>query len=179
MDAAEMPVMKKIRELNDALSSCSIVVGWMDENGSLQTARSNLRYRELTGRQTNAIAKEPSRALIAATLNYGREAGTTLGGRSYPAIPARPFMKFAAEIFKTVFPKEMRRVMPMYLSGKLSVDGVLKSIGERAKESVQEAIRTGDYAPLSERTIAAKGSSTPLIDTGKMVESVSFEIRRE
>lgn len=175
---SSLPVIKKIKELENVLSSSFIVVGWMDENGALQTARSNLEYREMTGKKTSASGKEASRALIAATLNYGRQAGTTLEGRSYPAIPARPFMKFAQEIFKRVFPKELRRIMPLYLSGVVTIDAVMKSIGERAKNSVQEAIRTGDYVPLSGKTIKAKGSSTPLIDTGKMVESVSFEIRR-
>lgn len=178
LDLSKMPVMGKIKELDDALSSSVIAVGWIDGNGTARKAYANLMKKMKTGKDQKALGKPASIALIARTLNYGRLAGTTAEGRKYPEIPARPFMKFAAEIFERVFPKEMRRVMPMYLSGTLSVDGVLKSIGERAKESVQEAIRTGDYAPLSERTIAAKGSSTPLIDTGKMVESVSFEIRR-
>lgn len=175
---SSLPVIKKIKELENVLSSSFIVVGWMDENGSLQTARANMRYREITGRRTNAIGKQPSQALIAATLNYGREAGTTAEGRKYTAIPARPFMKFAAEIFERVFPLVLRKCMPRYLSGAMGVDDVLAAIGERARAAVQEAIKTGNYAPLSPRTVAAKGSSTPLIDTGKMVENVSFEVRR-
>lgn len=177
MEQAEIPVLKKVKELEDALSSSVIVVGWIDGNNTLQTARSNLRFREITGRRTNAIAKEPSLALIAATLNYGRQAGETLSGHKYPEIPARPFMKFAMEIWEREFPEVLGRIMPSYLGGSITVDGVLKEIGERAKNAVQKAIREGDYAPLSPRTIAAKGSSTPLIDTGTMVNSVTFEIR--
>lgn len=178
MGQAELPVMKKVKELEDALSSSVIVVGWIDGNNTLQTARSNMRFREMTGRRTNAIAKEPSLALIAATLNYGRQAGETLSGHKYPEIPARPFMKFAMEIWEREFPKVLGRIMPSYLGGSITVDGVLKELGERAKNAVQKAIREGDYAPLSPRTVAAKGSSTPLIDTGRMVNSVTFEIRK-
>lgn len=173
-----LPVMERIEELKRALSSSVIVIGWIDGNDTLQTARSNLRFREITGRRTNAIAKEPSLALIAATLNYGRQAGETLSGHKYPEIPARPFMKFAMEIWEREFPKVLGRIMPSYLGGSITVDGVLKELGERAKNAVQKAIREGDYAPLSPRTVAAKGSSTPLIDTGRMVNSVTFEIRK-
>lgn len=175
---AQLPVMKRIEELKQALSSSVIVVGWIDGNNTLQTARSNLRFRDMTGRRTNAIAKEPSLALIAATLNYGRQAGETLSGHKYPELPARPFMKFAMEIWEREFPKIIGRIMPSYLGGVVSVDDVLKTLGERARNAVQMAIREGDYAPLSPRTIAAKGSSTPLIDTGRMVNSVTFEIRK-
>ena len=173
-----LPVIERIEELKRALSSSVIVVGWIDGNDTLQTARSNLRYREITGRRTNALAKEPSLAMIAATLNYGRQAGETLSGHKYPEIPARPFMKFAMEIWDREFPKILGRLTPAYLRGTYSVDDVLKTLGERAKNAVQKAIREGDYAPLSPRTVAAKGSSTPLIDTGRMVNSVTFEIRK-
>lgn len=172
-----MPVMKKVQELEDALSSSVIVVGWLDDNGALQTARSNLKYRKITGRNTPASAIPASNALIAATMNYGREEGTTAEGRHYPRIPARPFMTFAMEIWQKVFPKLLKEYMPMYMSGMMSIDGLFTVLGEKAKEAVQQAIREGDYAPLSPKTVLAKGSSVPLIDTGTMIESVTFEIR--
>lgn len=172
-----MPVMKKIRELNDALSSSVIVVGWIDGNGTAQKAYANLMRKKKTGKNQKALRLPASIALVARTLNYGREKGTTAEGWSYPAIPARPFMKFAAEIWEREFPKVLGRMMPSYLRGVMSIDGVLKTLGERAKNAVQKAIRECDYAPLSPRTIKAKGSSTPLIDTGLMVNSVTFEIR--
>ena len=131
-----------------------------------------------TGKDQKALGKPASLALIARTLNYGRQAGTTAEGRSYPEIPARPFMKFAMEIWEREFPKILKAYLPKVLGGTMSVDQLLKVIGERSKEAVQKAIREGEYAPLSPRTIAAKGSSTPLIDTGLMVNSVTFEIRR-
>lgn len=178
MDVAEMPVMKKIRELNDALSSCTIVVGWIDGNGSAETALANLEAKKATGEDQPAVGKPTSRALIARTMNYGREPGQTLGGRKYGRIPARPFMTFAKEIFERTFPKVMRMYMPSYLDGTISLDGLLTEIGDRAKASVQEAILNGDYAPLSPKTIARKGSSVPLVDTGTMLRTVTFEIRR-
>lgn len=178
MENAEMSIARKMHEIERALSSSYIVVGWLDDNGSLQTARANLRYRNITGRRTNAIAKQPSQALIAATMNYGRQPGTTLDGRSYGAIPARPFMTFAEEIWKKTFPKVLRRCIPKVLRGIMTVDELFSALGEAAKDSVQKAIMEGDYAPLSPKTVAAKGSNKPLFDTGSMVGSVTFEIRK-
>lgn len=178
MNAEEMPVMKKIRELDEALSSSTVVVGWIDGNGTAQTAHANLMAKKSTGEDQPGIGKPASIALIARTLNYGRQKGITAEGKKYPAIPARPFMTFAQEIFNKVFPKVMSKYIPMYLSGAIGIEGIFTVIGERAKNSVQEAIRKGDYIPLSPSTIKAKKSSTPLIDTGKMVESVTFEVRR-
>lgn len=178
MDYSQVPVMKKIRELEEAFSSSTVVVGWIDGNGSAQAAYANLMAKRKTGKNQPALKMPASLALIARTLNYGREEGYTAEGRHYPKIPARPFMKFAAEIWEREFPKILGRLMPSYLLGGVSIDGVLKKLGERAKNAVQKAIREGDYAPLSPRTVAAKGSSTPLIDTGLMVNSVTFEIRK-
>lgn len=177
MDFSKMPVMGRIRELDDALSSSVIAVGWIDGNGTARKAYANLMKKMETGKDQKALGKPASLALIARTLNYGRQAGTTAEGRSYPEIPARPFMKFAMEIWEREFPKILERLTPAYLRGTYSVDDVLKTLGERARNAVQKAIREGDYAPLSPRTIAAKGSSTPLIDNGTMVYSVTFEIR--
>lgn len=177
LDLSKMPVIGRIRELDDALSSSVIAVGWIDGNGTARKAYANLMKKMETGKDQKALGKPASIALIARTLNYGRLAGTTADGRKYPEIPARPFMKFAAEIWEREFPKILGRMMPSYLRGGMSIDGVLKTLGERARNAVQKAIREGDYAPLSPRTIKAKGSSTPLIDTGLMVNSVTFEIR--
>jgi hypothetical protein len=178
MEATEMPVMKKIKELENALSSSTIVVGWVDGNGSAAKAYAHLQAKKATGKNQHSVGKPASKALIARTLNYGRQEGTTAEGRHYPAIPARPFMDFAKEIFDRVFPKVMGRYMNGYLSGVISIDALLTAIGDRAKSAVQEAILNGDYVPLSPKTIAAKGSSVPLIDTGEMLRSVTFEIRR-
>lgn len=178
MDVAEMPVLKRIRELENALSSCTIVVGWIDGNGSAETALAHLMAKNATGEDQPSVGKPASRALIARTMNYGRMEGTTAEGRHYPEIPARPFMTFAKEIFERTFPKVMKRYMPAYLDGTLSVDDLLTEIAIRAKSSVQEAILNGDYAPLSPKTTARKGSSVPLVDTGTMLRTVTFEIRR-
>lgn len=177
MDYSQVPVMKKIRELENAFSSSKVVVGWIDGNGSAQAAYAKLMAKRKTGKNQPALKMPASLALIARTLNYGREEGYTAEGRHYPKIPPRPFMTFAAEIWEREYPKILKEYLPKFLNGEMTVDQIFAAIGERSKNAVQKAIREGEYEHLSQRTIDAKGSSTPLIDTGLMVNSVTFEIR--
>lgn len=178
-DYSKIPIVAKIKELEDAFSSAYVVVGWIDGNGTAQTAYARLQAKAATGEDQPSLKKPVSLALIARTLNFGREPGITAEGRRYGRIPPRPFMAFAAEIWDREFPKILKRYFPDVLLGRMPVDGLFAVIGERARNAVQKAIREGKYAPLSPKTIAAKGSSVPLIDTGRMVDSVTFEIRRE
>ncbi len=50
-------------------------------------------------------------------------------------------------------------------------------IGMKAVAAIQQKIVDIDTPPNSAATIAAKGSSNPLIDTGLMRQSVTFEVR--
>ena len=60
-----------------------------------------------------------------------------------------------------------------------SADRILKKIGIFQKDLIQEKITEGSFAPNAPSTIKAKGSSKPLIDTGRMRQSVNFEIKQK
>lgn len=51
------------------------------------------------------------------------------------------------------------------------------NIGLFASNLVKEKIVKGPFRPLSEATINRKGSSKPLIDTGALRQSISWEVR--
>lgn len=169
--------LSRMRETLRRLERIEISVGWIDGNGSASVALGNLLFRRATGEATPASRLPATQALIARTLNYGREAGVTAEGRRYPAIPARPFMSVAREIFARKFPKIRAKLLPRVLSGRMSVEAFAEQVAIRMKDAVVEAIRTGTYAPLSPATVARKGSAVPLIDTGATVNSVTFEVR--
>ncbi|OCA57864.1 hypothetical protein AA93_07090 [Xylella fastidiosa subsp. pauca 11399] len=46
-----------------------------------------------------------------------------------------------------------------------------------AAGDVKATIRHADLAPLTPQTIQRKGSSAPLIDTGQMLQSITYEVR--
>lgn len=166
-----------MKETLRRLERLEISVGWIDGNGSASVALGNLLFRRATGKATPASRLPATQALIARTLNYGRESGVTAEGRRYPAIPARPFMSVAREIFARKFQKIRAKLLPRVLSGKMTVEAFAEQVAIRMKDAVVEAIRTGTYAPLSPATVARKGSAVPLIDTGATVNSVTFEVR--
>jgi hypothetical protein len=53
---------------------------------------------------------------------------------------------------------------------------VLEVVGVVAVGEVQEQIRRGDYVPNAPSTIARKGSAKPLIDTGRLIQSIGYEV---
>lgn len=51
--------------------------------------------------------------------------------------------------------------------------------GMVGRDACKAYIRGGNLAPNSPVTIARKGSSKPLIDTGSMLESISYAVRKK
>lgn len=60
-----------------------------------------------------------------------------------------------------------------------SAEQTLKDIGIFQKDLIQDKIEEGDFTPNAESTIRKKGSSKPLIDTGRMRQSVNYWIRQK
>ncbi len=94
------------------------------------------------------------------------------------AIPSRPFIRNA-------FDHNADKINAMYerQAGKIANGGTaedcLKEMGEYGVRLIQEEIREGDFTPNAPTTIRRKGSDKPLIDTGRMRQSVHYVIRRK
>ena len=56
---------------------------------------------------------------------------------------------------------------------------VYEKIGIVATNDVKDYFITGNFKALSEKTIKAKGSSKPLIDSGELRNSISYEVRQK
>lgn len=91
--------------------------------------------------------------------------------------PARPFMKQAFEKSETKL-RNQGKVAGSALANGESAEVVLNKLGVLGKGIVQDEISSGDFAPNAPSTIAKKGSSTPLIDTGHMRQSVNYVIKK-
>ena len=91
-------------------------------------------------------------------------------------IPARPFMKQSFENHQDELQEACERVNDTLAEGG-STDSALTELGVFVKGLIQEEIVTGDFAPNSPSTIRRKGSATPLIDTGRMRQSVNYIIK--
>lgn len=85
-------------------------------------------------------------------------------------IPARPWLDVGVEQGN----KEYAAIIEEGLAKGLSQDQILEQVGAMAAGYAQEYIRDLQTPPNAESTIKKKGSSNPLIDTGAMLQSVTY-----
>ncbi|MEM8168046.1 hypothetical protein Q4R38_18910, partial [Morganella morganii] len=50
-------------------------------------------------------------------------------------------------------------------------------VGEKLSGEVKRKIQSGINPELDPKTVARKGSSKPLIDTGNLLQSITYEVR--
>lgn len=93
-------------------------------------------------------------------------------------MPSRPFLRMSVDDNSDKINSFMSAQKRSIINGE-SADRILKKIGIFQKDLIQEKITEGSFAPNTPSTIKAKGSSKPLIDTGRMRQSVNFEIKQK
>ena len=91
-------------------------------------------------------------------------------------MPARPFLRNTADNHSDELKSFAQAQAGQLVSGG-SAESCLNNLGVFAKGLVQEEIGSGSFAANAPSTIRKKGSSTPLIDTGRLRQSVNFVIK--
>lgn len=91
-------------------------------------------------------------------------------------IPARPFMGTSFDENRQRIIRGINVQYGMVLDGKKNAEQALGAIGEGVVSIIKTKIRAIVTPPNSPRTIAAKGSSKPLIDFGQMINSVRYKV---
>lgn len=175
----KMSALAKIAD-SEFFRNNEVAVGWPDANKTAVYYERQKKSGYKAGNGKSIPAGKPvSLAMIARTLHYGREAGCTVSGRRYPAIPPRPFMDLAAERLAKKAPAILRKLLPKYLSGQMSARQLFEFIGQKGAGEIKESMLNGPWAALSDYTKANRrhGGDRPLVDTGTLMNSVSFEIR--
>lgn len=93
-------------------------------------------------------------------------------------IPSRPFLRKSVDENEGKINQFLQAEARSLASGK-TAETLLNEIGDFQKSLVQEKITEGSFTPNAESTIRRKGSSKPLIDTGRMRQSVNYVIKRK
>lgn len=93
-------------------------------------------------------------------------------------IPARPFLRESVDENTTEINTFLQSQKESLLRG-MPAEQILKEIGIFQKDLIQEKITEGSYTPNAASTIRKKGSDKPLIDTGRMRQSVNYVIQRK
>ena len=91
-------------------------------------------------------------------------------------IPSRPFLRQSVDNNEAKIRSMCRTQFKELVQGKISAQEMLNKIGVMQKALVQETIKNGDFEPNAESTVRQKKSSKPLVDTGRMRQSVTYTI---
>ena len=123
------------------------------------------------------FAKQGSEVVIYAATN---EFGTDRAGPNRNiTIPERSFLRAGVDENKKSFALFLASQAPRVVLGKTTKKKVLSQLGVLAQGKVQGKIIHGPYAPNKPSTIRIKGSSRPLVNTGRLRQSITFEVGRE
>lgn len=106
---------------------------------------------------------------------FGTAGGRSGGGWGGP-IPERPFMRNAMRDNRNKYRTALASSAAQILRGETSTVTVLNRLGIAAQSDIQGEISSLMTPPLSPVTIARKGSSKPLIDTGAMRAAVTWKV---
>lgn len=92
--------------------------------------------------------------------------------------PARPFMTNALHDNKRKYLRLLGRAAEEALLRGTSLETGLNLVGIEAVGDIQDTIASSVPPPNAPATVARKGSSTTLIDSGEMRQRTAHEIRR-
>lgn len=94
--------------------------------------------------------------------------------------PARPFMYDSMHKNEDEIRDFMTNIArKVVVEESMDVEAGMKMVGLFQKDKVQESITEGDFVPNAPYTIKKKGSDHPLIDTGRMRQSVNYVIKKK
>lgn len=92
--------------------------------------------------------------------------------------PERSFLRAWFDENEDRAKEALRKLMLSVVKGQRSKDQALEVFGLWLQGEVQKRISQGISPALAPSTIAKKGSSVPLIDTGQLRASVTYRVKR-
>ncbi len=92
------------------------------------------------------------------------------------SVPSRPFLRSTVDKNQKKYAGLLEKAITNAVDGKATVEEGLELLGLHAVRDIQRTIRDNDFDANAPATIEAKGSSKPLIDTGRLRQSIDFEI---
>lgn len=106
-------------------------------------------------------------AVIAAVHEFGSADGH---------IPERSFLRAPLRGGQDRFKQIFQAGLPQVVSGELSMFQLMSQVGAAGAGTSQEAIAQGISPPNAQSTVDQKGSSTPLVDTGRLRQSITHVV---
>lgn len=93
-------------------------------------------------------------------------------------VPERSFLRSTVLEQAQKYVKIQRdNIIPAIKSGVMTAEEAYRRLGIVASNDVKLKITNGPFTALDQKTIDRKGSSKPLIDTGELRQSITYEVR--
>lgn len=121
---------------------------------------------EKSGEHKNPNSEEPLTVVEVATFN---EFGTE-------TIPERSFIRATVDQNFEDYVEKSKTLQNKVVMQELDVKKALSILGEQIQADIVNAINTGIEPENSPTTIAAKGSSKPLVDSGQLKQSIRYQV---
>lgn len=148
----------------------------------VQQALIDFKDRLLT-QELEVLVGVPKAAGMHATKEPGEEPQTMASiaavnefGSADGRIPARPFLYPGVYKGGPKFTRLAEIDLPDIILGKQPMSRLLHRLGNLGVTLVQQEIDSVHTPPNAPYTIAKKGSSKPLIDTGALRQSINYEV---
>ena len=91
--------------------------------------------------------------------------------------PARPFLRKAMDENRDVIGRAFEQAVRDVVDRKVSAVQAAARLGELGVSLVKRKIVSLKDPPNAPATVARKGSSNPLVDTGQLLQSVTYTVR--
>lgn len=115
--------------------------------------------------------KHPSGDITIAGIGFVHEFGSA-------TIPERSFIRSTTQGRKKDIISLQKKLLKKISNGEMEVEKGLGLVGEFMAAAIKEKIVAINSPPNSPATIAKKGSSNPLIDTGQLKNSIIYKVNK-
>lgn len=164
LNIQKVPDLHEIQNFIDN-ANAKVLVGFLSGRMHVETKHKNEdgEYEDIGGGAPQY--RNVENAELAKQLSFGTA-----------AIPARPFIEEGLLSKKDELHKEIKTQLDSIAEGKKAN---WNKLGTKAVGAVQEFVRSDYYkthVPNSPETIRYKGSDTPLIDGGDLINSLEFVV---
>lgn len=151
------------------LARGSVLVGWPG-NGK--------KHREVTHVRAPSGKVTPRKAKTETPMDVARLALIHEFGSPKNNLPARPIMRQTNQKYGRSLPGIAARLTKDVIAGTRTPGQALARLGVYWEGRIKLMFREGIFRPLKPATIARKGSSKPLIDSGQLRQSVTSVVVR-
>lgn len=183
-----MKAFESITKKLSALTRKRVLVGIPAERSARPEVGERINNAELLYIQSHGVRKKSMRdemqKHIDAGMKYSAAHSLYIQSHGSPLwqIPPRPVLEPAIEDSKGPIAKQLKQSYKAALDGnKQEVDNSLHKAGMVAENAAKAWFENpaNKWPPNSPKTIAKKGSDSPLIDTGEMRKAITHVIREE